>query len=375
MKTFCSTVLLLCAAASAVDAQSLRAKQKQMHSVAKKATQKEQTHGGVVAESVGMAPPAPLARNDGMGHQGHAALKKMSKTATDRADADRWSASADHRRLSEEESLPAEWVKEVSEHKIIFDLADKTGSVTWPDLEAALLKCLKEHGTHSEHASAAITDADADGAPMPIVPTAEPAALAPGSAVASSSETAVAPEMPTPKHATPAAVKQATETAKLNREFAAKQGKDAHAIDSEPIVAAIPSSRRQLMDAVGLAEVQAAFVAADKTKNGWVSWADLQAALTSAPAPVAAAAPAAAAPAAAAPVTAAPVAAVAAAPAAPTATAPAVPNAEAAAAAPKDPEVAAATALAAENAAKAEKEGKNLKAIDSEPVVGAVSSS
>lgn len=177
MKTFCSTVLLLCAAASAVDAQSLRAKQKQMHSVAKKATQKEQTHGGVVAESVGMAPPAPLARNDGMGHQGHAALKKMSKTATDRADADRWSASADHRRLSEvrsveadkakakhdaavaaaghfntakishheaqlssqhatatatataalpqEESLPAEWVKEVSEHKIIFDLADK----------------------------------------------------------------------------------------------------------------------------------------------------------------------------------------------------------------------------------------------------------
>ena len=92
---------------------------------------------------------------------------------------------------------------------------DKTGSVTWPDLEAALLKCLKEHGTHSEHASAAITDADADGAPLPIVPTAEPAALAPGSAVASSSETAVAPEMPTPKHATPAAVKQATETAKV----------------------------------------------------------------------------------------------------------------------------------------------------------------
>ena len=32
-------------------------------------------------------------------------------------------------------------------------------------------------------------------------------------------------------------------------------------------------------------QVQAAFVAADKTKNGWVSWADLSAALAPVPVP------------------------------------------------------------------------------------------
>ena len=134
--------------------------------------------------------------------------------------------------------------------------------------------------------------AAAEPAAMPIVPTAEPAAAAPDSTVVSE-EAAAAPD--SPKKVTPTAVKLATETAKvrvatdghhrhvrtnnidlrspaprlcrdhhdyryhtdaqLNQEFAAKQGKDPLAIDSEPIVAAISSTRRQLMDAAGLAEV------------------------------------------------------------------------------------------------------------------------
>jgi len=181
MKTFCSVVLLLCAASTG-DAQSLRASskhaQKQVHSVVKKATEKSLAESGG-----GSAPEAkpPLARNEGPGHQGHVSLKKKSGKAADRADADRWSASADYRRLSEvgsvsrrhlgEEAdkakakhaaavaaaagfntakishhaaqpssphatatataappqggLPPAWAATIAEYKIIFDLADK----------------------------------------------------------------------------------------------------------------------------------------------------------------------------------------------------------------------------------------------------------